>query len=461
MEQSPPTVNLDLLKRFDVPGPRYTSYPTAPIFSSDYTDKTFEIDLIRNNDRGPAPLSLYVHIPFCDTLCYFCGCTTMVTSSRERIAEYITLLKEEINRVSFYINKRRRVVQMHWGGGTPSYLTPEQISDLGAFFRSRFEFADNAEISIEIDPRGLTQEHIQAFRNIGTNRISIGVQDFNERIQRAVNRIQPEELTRQAMAWAGVAGIQNINLDLIYGLPLQSVASFEETLKKIVQLSPNRIAVFNFAYVPWMKLHQKLIHPEDLLSAETKLELIKMTIEQLTGAGYCYIGMDHFAKPQDDLTISQQEKTLHRNFQGYSTHAGADLFGFGMSSISHFGEVYAQNAKTIKEYAEAVKSGHFPVKLGYRMTRDDRIRKYVIMRLMCDLELEKSDVEQRFGILFDEYFDASLDRLDEFCDAGLVRHTIERITVADEGRLFLRNIAMCFDAYLEKLRKTTTFSRTV
>ena len=460
-EQFLSTVNLDLLKRFDIPGPRYTSYPTAPIFSSDYTDKSFEIDLITNNDQTQAPLSLYVHIPFCDTLCYFCGCTTMVTSSRERIADYIALLKQEIHRMAFYIKKQRRVVQMHWGGGTPSYLDPDQISDLGAFIRERFAFADDAEISIEIDPRGLTREHMQAFRQFGTNRISIGVQDFDERIQRAVNRIQPEELTRQAMEWAAEVGIQSINLDLIYGLPLQTVTSFEETLKRIVPMSPHRIAVFNFAYVPWMKPHQKLIHPEDLPSVETKLELLKMTIERLTQAGYRYIGMDHFAKPEDDLTISQQEKTLHRNFQGYSTHAGADLFGFGMSSISHFGDVYAQNAKTIKEYAEAVNNGQFPVKLGYRMTCDDRVRKYVIMRLMCDLELKKLDVERRFGILFDEYFDTSLDRLDEFVEADLVRHTIERIIVADEGRLFLRNIAMCFDAYLEKLRKTTTFSRTV
>lgn len=455
------TVNLDLLRRFDVPGPRYTSYPPAPVFSPSYTDKTFEIDLITNNDQSAAPLSLYVHIPFCDTLCYFCGCTTTVTSDRRRISDYLTLLKREMVKTAAYINRQRRVVQMHWGGGTPSYLDPDQIRDLGAFVRERFSFADDAEVSVEIDPRGLTREHIEAFRAVGTNRVSIGVQDFDERIQRAVNRIQPEELTRNAMQWARQAGIQSINLDLIYGLPLQTIETFETTLRKVIDLSPERIAVFNFAYVPWMKPHQKLIHPEDLPTPEMKLALLKMTIEQLTEAGYRYIGMDHFAKPDDELAIAQQQKTLHRNFQGYSTRAGADLFGFGMSSISHFDTVYAQNAKTMKEYAGMVEQQRFPVVLGYRMTRDDQIRKHVIMRLMCNLEVDKSDVERRFRILFDEYFDASLDRLQEFVDTGLVEHTPTGVRVTEEGRLFLRNIAMCFDAHLEQLRQKAKFSRTV
>lgn len=455
------SVSLDLLRKYDKPGPRYTSYPTAPLFSADYDAKKFEIDLIRNNDENTSPISLYLHIPFCDTLCYFCGCTTFVTSDRTRIEDYLLLLKKEIAKAAFYIGRHRPVVQMHWGGGTPSYLTPNQILDLTSFLRQRFTFAGDAEFSVEIDPRGLRREHLQAFQAGGVNRISIGVQDFDERVQRAVHRIQPEELTRQAMQFARELGIPSINVDLIYGLPLQTVETFQRTLEKVVALDPERIAVFNFAYVPWMKPHQKLLHPEDLPSAETKLHLLKQTIETFTGAGYVYIGMDHFARPEDEMAAAQVEKKLHRNFQGYSTRAGADLFAFGLSSISHFGSVYAQNHKTMPEYRRAVEEGRFPTAVGYRMGKDDQIRNYVIMRVMCDLEVVKADVEEKFGILFDEYFDSSLSELKEFVRDGLVRHTIEKITVEREGRMFLRNIAMCFDAYLKTMRRENVFSKTV
>lgn len=455
-------VDFDLLKRFDKPGPRYTSYPPAPIFTSEYDDRKFEVDLITNNDENFSPISLYLHVPFCDTLCYFCGCTTVVTSKRELIHEYLTPLKKEIDRTSFYINRKRRVVQMHWGGGTPSYLDPSEIRDLMSFIYHRFKFAPDAEISVEIDPRGLTLAHLKAFQEGGVNRLSVGVQDFNEHVQKAVHRIQPEELTNQTIRWANDVGISNINVDLIYGLPLQTVDSFRRTLDKVIALSPNRIAVFNFAYVPWMKPHQKLIHPEDLPSAETKLELLKLSIDTLTEAGYEYVGMDHFAKPDDELAVAQKQKALHRNFQGYSTKAGADLFGFGMSSISHFGVVYAQNVKSLEAYREAMETKRFPTSVGYKMSRDDQIRKFVIMRLMCDLEVEKEEVEELFDISFDDYFDASLDLLFDFVRLGLVRHTIQRIVVQPAGRFVLRNIAMCFDAYINKFQKEKpVFSRTV
>ncbi len=462
MERMGFSVDVELLKRFDKPGPRYTSYPTAPLFSTAYTAKRFEIDLIRNNHDSTHPLSIYLHIPFCDTLCYFCGCTTVVTNNRSNIDRYLAALQKEIALTGSYIRKGRPVTQLHWGGGSPSYLDPAQVRLLNRFIAAQFALAEDAEISVEIDPRGLTLDHMKAFREGGANRVSIGVQDFDERVQKAVHRYQPADLTYHAIDWSRSLGIDSINLDLIYGLPLQTAETFKKTLDEVIRISPDRIAVFNFAYVPWMKPHQKLIHAEDLPSPEMKLELLRITIETLAEAGYEYIGMDHFAKPTDELSVAQKEKTLHRNFQGYSTKAGADLFGFGMSAISHFENVYAQNEKTIDQYLAAIEKGSFPVHVGYRMNRDDEIRKYVIIRLMCDLEIIKEKVEDHFHIDFDEYFDDSLEQLHEFVSEGLVRHTLEKIQIVGAGRLLLRNIAMCFDAYLPAMKGTTpVFSRTV
>lgn len=454
-------LNIDLLKRFAKPGPRYTSYPPAPAFNAEYDARRLEVDLILNNDDNRKPLSLYIHIPFCDTLCYFCGCTTFITKDRSQIRRYLDALKQEIAKWAWYVKKERRVEQIHWGGGTPSYLEPEEIRELAAFTRETFNVSPDAEFSVEIDPRGLRYEHMQAFRESGVNRVSLGVQDFDERVQRAVNRIQPESLTRQAIAWSRQVGIDQINVDLIYGLPLQTVGTFGATLEKIVELSPNRIAVFNFAYVPWMKPHQKLLHAEDLPSAEEKLSLLHLTIQTLGNAGYEYIGMDHFAKPDDELAVAQKAKTLHRNFQGYSTKAGADLYGFGLSAISHFGGIYAQNAKTLPLYFDAAANGRFATQVGYRMSKDDEIRKFVIMKLMCDLEVQKADVERKFGIMFDEYFDESLDKLQEFIDHGLVHQSLSSVRVVGAGRYVLRNIALCFDAYTPSATSKPLYSQTV
>jgi oxygen-independent coproporphyrinogen-3 oxidase len=453
---------LSILRTFDVPGPRYTSYPTAPVFSKSYGAQQFQEDLTANNQNNNSPLSLYVHIPFCDTLCYFCGCTTIVTPNHQHAVEYLQALKLEISKTAESISKNRPVVQMAWGGGTPSFLSPEEIHDLASHFRKHFTFAADAEISVELDPRELTFDHLKAFVASGANRFSLGVQDFQEDVQHAVNRIQPETMTRQVFEWAHELGIKSINVDLIYGLPLQTVDSFKRTLEKVIALSPERIAVFNFAYVPWLKPHQKLLHTDQLPTADEKLQLLQLTINTLNGAGYEYIGMDHFAKPTDELALEQKRKRLHRNFQGYSIKAGADLFGFGMSAISHFGNVYSQNAKELPAYYGAVRSGIFPTILGYRMTDDDAIRKFVIMRLMCDLELEKREVERCFEIQFDEYFADALEKLQAFLPLGLIVMDDERIVVQETGRFVLRNIAMCFDAYLEKLRKDKPiFSRTV
>lgn len=456
------SIDIDLLKKYDIPGPRYTSYPTAPLFSPNYNPRMFIEDLKQNNAGSAHPLSLYFHIPFCDTLCYFCGCTTIITPNTAHLKKYIGYLKNEIDAVSKYISSKRQVVQLHWGGGTPSYLQPDQIREVGNFIKNRFNYSENVEYGVEIDPRGLTFEHMEAFREIGMNRVSIGVQDFNEEVQIASNRVQSEEITMNAYNWARALGVKSINLDLIYGLPKQTKDSFEKTLDKAIEISPERFAIFNFAYIPWLKPHQKLINQADLPTADMKLQMLKMTIEKLVGAGYEYIGMDHFVKPTDEMAIAQKNKTLYRNFQGYSTNAQADLFGFGMSSISHFGTVYSQNYKTLDEYYKSIDNGEFPTHLGYRMNQDDIIRKHVIMRLMCDLELDKIQVENLFNIKYDEYFSESIIDLEPFVNEGIVVNTRDKILIQGMGRLVLRNIAMCFDAYIKKMvKEKPIFSRTV
>ena len=333
---------------------------------------------------------------------------------------------------------------------------------MGECIRSSFRIDPSAEMSVEIDPRELTREHLVALRDAGFNRMSMGVQDFDAEVQEAVNRVQPESMSRRVYDWARELGFTSINLDLIYGLPFQTPGSFETTVKKVIAFGPDRIAAFNYAHVPWLKPHQKLIRPEDLPSPEVKLEILKMTIEMLCSGGYEYIGMDHFAQPADELARAQKSKTLYRNFQGYSTKSGADLYGFGMSAISHFRESYAQNTKNIPEYYRALDEGRFATRVGYRMTDDDQIRKFVIMRLMCDLELDTTQVERKFGIAFDTYFTSSLRELAQFVDEGLVKFEGPTISIVGAGRLLLRNIAMCFDAYLNTMSAhKPVFSRTV
>jgi oxygen-independent coproporphyrinogen-3 oxidase len=456
-------IDIALIKKYDRPGPRYTSYPPAPAFTSSFTADDFLKSLKDNNSpTNNAEISLYYHIPFCDTLCYFCGCNMLITHSRERIAEYLKYLKKEMTLSAEYFNKNRTVGQLAWGGGTPSYLNPDEIVSLASSIREHFAFSDNIEASVEIDPRGLTFEHMQAFRESGFNRVSMGVQDFDPKVQEAVNRIQPEKITRDAVEWSRKLGFKSINLDMIYGLPYQTLDSFERSLKKVIEISPERIAVFNFAHVPWLKSHQKLIDKNTLPPPEVKLQILKMTIELLTSSGYVYIGMDHFAKPDDELTLAQRQKTLYRNFQGYSTHAGADLYAFGNSAISQFNHIYAQNYKSLNDYYKSIDVGNFPIVVGYKMTEDDIIRQHVIMRLMCDMELDKREVERKFGISFDDYFSDSFAKLEEFVSDDLLELTDAKIIVKEMGRLVIRNIAMAFDAYLEKMMKEKPiFSRTV
>jgi oxygen-independent coproporphyrinogen-3 oxidase len=456
-------INLALLKKYDRPGPRYTSYPTAPQFTEAFGPADFREEIVASNGNGKlTDLSLYFHIPFCDTLCYFCGCHTIITHNRNRIDEYVDYLRREMALVSRMQKNGRRVAQLHWGGGTPTYLSPQQITRLTDAIHDHFELAADAEVSVEIDPRGLTREHLAALRQGGFNRASLGVQDFNPAVQQAVNRVQSYEETRWAVDTLRELGFNSINLDLIYGLPFQTEDSFAHTLDLIIGMNPDRLAVFNYAHVPWMKKHQRVIKPETLPQPEEKLRILKRTIEKLGEAGYVYIGMDHFAKPDDELAVAQKAKTLYRNFQGYSTRAGCDLYAFGISGISQLQNVYAQNLKDIPPYYQRLNNRQLPTSRGYKLTADDHLRRHVISRLMCDMMLDKREVEKKFAVAFDDYFAGALAQLEEFRRDDLLTLGADTIEITPAGRLFIRNIAMAFDAYLDKNPSTRNlYSRTV
>ncbi|MDP4219978.1 MAG: oxygen-independent coproporphyrinogen III oxidase [Bacteroidota bacterium] len=448
---------LPLLQKYSKPGPRYTSYPTAPAFKKNYSSDARLLSL----ERAGEDISLYFHLPFCDTLCYFCGCTMLISNNRDRIAEYLDYLEQEIKMTSTVIGDRN-VVQVHWGGGTPTHLLPSEIRRLGEAIHKYFRIAKNAEISVEIDPREVTRDHIQALADVGFRRASIGVQDIDEKVQKAINRLQPESVTRQVIDWCRRCGFDSINIDLIYGLPMQTRESFKKTLERVLLFEPDRLALYNFAYVPWLKPHQKLIHIEDLPESQEKLLLFTDATNTFLEHGYEYIGMDHFAKPGDELSKARAAGTLQRNFQGYSTLAGCDLVGLGMSAISHIGTTFTQNAKSLPTYYEKIDKGQFPVVSGLEMTADDRIREEVIMRLMCDLKIDKVAINQLFDIDFDVYFSSSLDALGELESDGMVIDTPATLLITEKGRYFLRNIAMCFDAYLKAAVTTIpVFSKTL
>ena len=456
-------VDINLLKKYDKPGPRYTSYPTAPYFHEGIDEQVYVRHIKRDNElKKDEPISLYFHLPFCDTLCYFCGCNMMVTHNRQKIENYLTYLIKEMELLRPLIGRQRKVMQLHWGGGTPTYLSPEQIRRLGQAIREFFEFEDQAEIGVEIDPRELTREHMVALREMGFNRCSMGVQDFNPTVQKMVNRIQPEDITRQTVAWARELGFQSVNIDLMYGLPFQTPESYEKTLDIILDIDPDRLAVFNYAHLPSMIKHQRLIKDEWLPKPEEKLQLLKLSIEKLTSNGYVYIGMDHFAKPDDELTIAMNEGTLYRNFQGYSTHAGLNLFAIGITSISMLSDLYVQNVKKLDPYYERLDSGRLPVFKGVELTRDDILRREVITELMCNFNLKKEKIEQKYNIVFDDYFADALKNLKPMEQDGLIELHHDALRVTDMGRLLIRNIAMPFDYYLmQKQGQKPQFSRTV
>jgi len=456
-------VDLDLLKKYDQPGPRYTSYPTAPYFHEDISYQEY-VEHISNDDASieNKDLSLYFHLPFCDTLCYFCGCNMMVTRNFEKIDRYIDYIEKEILLLKNLIDGKRKVIQLHWGGGTPTHLRPDQIRRLGNIIHDNFEFQPDAEVGVELDPRELTFDHMKALREMGFNRCSMGVQDFDAKVQETVNRIQPEDITRQTVDWSRELGFKSINLDLMYGLPFQKVAAFSKTLDKVLSMNPDRFAVFNYAHLPKMIKHQRLIKEEWIPSREEKLQLLKLSIDRLSDAGYTYIGMDHFAKPDDELTVAMENGTLYRNFQGYSTHAGINLFALGITSIAMLSDTYMQNAKTLKAYYELIDKGQLPVFKGIILNEDDVLRREVITELMCNFRLKKEKIEVKYDISFDAYFAEALSQLQSLEIDGLVELNKESISVTDAGRLLIRNIAMKFDAYLMKKEKDKPqFSRTV
>ncbi|MCS3702431.1 oxygen-independent coproporphyrinogen III oxidase [Salinibacter ruber] len=443
-------VDLDLLRQYNQSLPRYTSYPTAPHFGEAVGRETFRAEVWRANTAAPqAPLSLYLHLPFCRQLCYYCGCHMKVTHDPARIAKYLRYLKREIDLLAPMLSSDRPVTQVHWGGGTPTLLSPEQIRELGEHLRDRFRMAPDAEMSIEADPRGLTEDHIAAAREIGTNRLSLGVQSFDPTVQEAINRVQPERLTRTAVQWARDHGIESVNLDLVYGLPHQTPDTMADTLGGVVDLAPDRIALYSYAHVPSVLEHQRLI-PEEALPAPTeRLRLFKQALERLTTtAGYRFIGLDHFAKPDDELALAQDNGTLRRNFQGYSTRAGADVYAFGLSGIHQLSGLYAQNTKNLPTYYDQIDQDELTVYRGYRPTQEDRLRRHVIMQLMCNAEVQKGAVEARFNVDFDAHFSAALDRLRPLEQDGLVALRPDAITVCPPGRLLVRNVAAAFDAYL-------------
>lgn len=453
-------VDLALVKKYSVPGPRYTSYPPATHFTDKVTFDMLRDPIAANNETAHRNLSLYFHIPFCYMLCWYCGCTTVITQKQEQSGSYLDYLKKELDLMGRFLNPKRKVVQIHFGGGSPTFLQPNEFRRLGDMIRSRFNVAANVEASCEIDPRRLTRDHVKAMREFGFNRASLGVQDYNPEVQKAVHRIQPRELVEEVAGWIREAGFISLNLDLIYGLPLQTHDSFAKTLEGVLELNPDRFAVFNYAHVPWIKPHQKIFKEEVLPTAETKLDLLKMTIEKLTSVGFVYIGMDHFAKATDELAIAQKQKTLQRNFQGYSTHSEADIYAFGMSSISQADGIYWQNQKELEDYYQMLDAGQAPFERGYIMTEDDKIRRQTIMRLMCDLGLDYAAMSQKLGVSFADYFAKELASLADLEADGLVQRTGTGVTVTDEGRLLIRNIAMRFDAYLAQ-EKEKRYSKTI
>jgi len=452
-------VDLELVKKYNVAGPRYTSYPPATQFTSAIAPELF-IEKIRANNQSDRDLSLYFHLPFCYTLCWYCGCTTVVTLDQQKSGDYLAYLEREMDMMKALLNPRRKAVQLHFGGGTPTFSLPDEIRRLGAMIRSRFEFASDIEAGVEVDPRRLTRDHLKALREVGFNRASMGVQDNDPVVQKAVHRIQPFEMTKQVVDWMREEGFESINLDLIYGLPYQTEESFTRTLDETLSLAPDRFAVFNYAHVPWLKPAQKILKTESLPSPETKLALLKLTIEKLTSEGYVYIGMDHFARADDELALAQRQKTLQRNFQGYSTRGGADIYAFGMSSISQADGFYWQNEKELPAYYAALDAGKLPLHRGYLMTEEDRIRRTTIMRLMCDLSLDYEAMSRLTGVDFKEHFASELESLGDMEGDGLLVKTPQGLIVTDLGRLLIRNIAMRFDAYTTT-RKENRFSRTI
>ncbi|HXZ20358.1 MAG TPA: oxygen-independent coproporphyrinogen III oxidase [Candidatus Acidoferrales bacterium] len=455
------SVSEELLERYNRPGPRYTSYPTAPVWQDNFGVADFD-GVCRSADAEGRPVSLYQHLPFCESLCLFCACNVVISKDKTGAAAYLDTLKREVDEVARRVSRSRPVIQFHWGGGTPTYYSAAQLEDLFEFTRTRFTFAPDAEIGVEVDPRVTSDEHLETLRRLGFNRLSMGVQDFTPEVQKAVHRIQGYELTRDLVTAARRLGFDSINVDLIYGLPLQTAESFARTVDRIIEINPDRIAMFSYAHVPWLKKQQGSFAAR-LPEGMEKFRIFRSGLARFLAARYEYIGMDHFARPSDELALAQRNRKLHRNFQGYTTKAGADLYGMGVSAISGIGDAYAQNERDAGRYSGAVGARGLATMRGYRLTPDDRIRRDVISRLLCHTVVRKDEIEREFGLRFDEYFAPELEHLAAVAADGLVRLTPNSVEVVGLGRIFIRNVAMIFDPYLEqqRLAERPLFSKTL
>ena len=466
-------VSEEFLAKYNRPGPRYTSYPTAPVWQDNFGAENLRA-AYRHANESATPVSLYMHIPFCESLCLFCACNVSIQRDKNVALPYLDALRHEIDTVSRSISPTRPVIQFHWGGGTPTYLSPAQLEDLFEWTRARFTFASDAEIGVEVDPRVTSREHLETLRRLGFNRLSMGIQDFNLHVQETIHRVQPYELTRDLMTAARELGFQSLNVDLIYGLPYQTAESFAQTVEKVLTLSPDRVALFSYAHVPWLKKQQgsfAAFLPEGM----EKFRIFTAGLEGFLDAGFLYIGMDHFARPSDELAVAQRNGSLHRNFQGYTTQAGADLYGMGVSAISSIGAVYAQNPREVPAYQDAVASAGVATRRGFALSADDRLRRAVISELLCHAAIPKRKIEKQFAadadfardsaliFNFDDYFAPEIAALAPLEDDGLVRVNADEIRATPLGHIFIRNIAMLFDRYLreQQMDQRPLFSRTL
>lgn len=454
--------DLSLINKYDYSGPRYTSYPTAPQFHEEFGEVEYRDIALRSNEKG-SPLSLYFHIPFCDTVCFYCACNKVVTKDRSLGTDYLRRLHQEIAMQGELFDRSRKVEQLHWGGGTPTFIDHQQMRDLMRVTGEHFTLMDDdrGEYSIEIDPREANAETIKILREIGFNRLSMGVQDLDQKVQKAVNRVQSESETMIVLEAAHDSGFRSVSIDLIYGLPFQTADSFMTTLDRIIEVGPDRLSVFNYAHLPQIFKPQRRINESDLPPAEVKLEILQMTIERLTSAGYVYIGMDHFARPDDELAIAQREGTLYRNFQGYSTHAECDLVAMGVTSIGMIDATYSQNLRGLDDYYQRIDNGQLAVFRGLQLNRDDLIRRDVITRLICHFQMDFSAIEKTWSIDFKEYFATDLPKLENMEADGLLSLNNGRITVLPRGRLLIRNVCMAFDQYLPPAAQQKNFSKVI
>jgi len=453
----------DLLKKYDVPGPRYTSYPTAPIWTESVNSQDYKDSL--QNVKGKEPLSLYFHLPFCENLCHFCGCMQVITKDHSRSKPYVDLILNEIKMVTSHLNNSDKVVsQIHFGGGTPNFLQPEEISLIMQSIRKNFRVLPDAEIAIEMHPRTSTQSFCEKLKVEQFNRISLGVQSFDNEVQKLINRYQTYEMTKDMVASLRELGFKHYNFDLIYGLPGQDIKKFEDTLEKTLTLKPNRLAVYSYAHVPWVRPVQRSFNDDDLPTPQLKLKLFETALKFFLENGYHMIGMDHFADENDELTIALKNKSIHRNFMGYTTRADAHQIGFGVSSISYVNGNYFQNQKKLKDYQEHTQQNQFSTLRGFILSRDDKIRRALITQLMCHLHIDIQKFEMEHELNFHDYFKDDLKHLKPFQDDDLLDITNNHLSITSQGHLVIRNMSMCFDRYLEKIRKNSTnpvFSRTV